>query len=245
MRILLLLATLIACAGCANVVPRDAMDSRVRRTGFSVARPPNSAWFLRRDEQSADSLMFRRSVSGDTHTVFFSVRVLGLERGPWSDDDFEQLVRKHNVAVEDEQQFEVVSYASEREVRQGQSCVRYAMETIERHKPLVPGVELRMQFLGLACRHPLWPNGFVDAFYSERGAARDLDETFEAEGAQLLEGVTIELSPGTPAALLIAPRCRRSPCWSTNFTGTGRTSPLRTASSRPLAPAPSVLLRST
>ena len=200
MRALLLLVLLLTCGGCANMVPRDAMDSRYSRTGFSAARPASSEWYLLRDEQSANSLMFRRHVPGETHTAYFSARMLKLEREPRSHEDFEGLVRESNVVVGDPRRFEVVSYSAERELRQGQQCVRYVMETIERQNPLVPTLELHMRFLGRACRHPLWPSAVLDAFYSERGAAPDLKETFEAEGSLLLEGVLIEVGPGTPAA---------------------------------------------
>jgi hypothetical protein len=196
----LLLAVCSLAIGCANRLPASALAPRLQYQGFSSARPPNDNWYVNRNEQDHTTLLFRREVSGNTHSFFFAVQLNKLEREPRSNEDFAELVRGHMVAVTDPQRHEVLSYHSEPEPRQGQFCVRYSLQTLDRKSPVLPGRELSMNFEGLACRHPLWPNAILDAYYSERGVAHELDSTLHSEGEQLLQGLTIEVQPGLPAA---------------------------------------------
>ena len=154
---------------------------------------------MNRDEQKPTTLLFRREVSGNAHSFFFSVELSALERTPTSDDDFAELVREKMVAVTDPTRNEVLSYEATPTSRQGQFCVRYQLRSLDKKSPVVPGQVLNMNFEGIACRHPLWPNGVLDSSYSERGPAEQLDPSLESEGEQLLQGVTIEVEPGTPA----------------------------------------------
>ena len=193
--------TLLAAAvACANKLPASALTPRLQYQGFSAARPPNNNWFVNRSEQDHTTLLFRREVSGEAHSFFFSVQVSALERAPTSDDDFAELVRRHMVAVTDPRRHEVLSYEANPVSRQGQFCLRYSLRTIDRNSPVLPGLELHMNFEGIACRHPLWPNAVLDAYYSERGPSDELDPSLRHEGEQLLQGVTIEVQPGVPAA---------------------------------------------
>jgi hypothetical protein len=104
------------------------------------------------------------------------------------------------VAVGDPQRREVLSYRANPTSPQGQFCVRYSLQSIDRKSPVLPDIELNMNFEGIACRHPLWPNAILDAHYSERGPARELDPSLHPEGEQLLRGITTEVEPGVPAA---------------------------------------------
>jgi hypothetical protein len=154
---------------------------------------------MNRDEQRPTTLLFRREVSGEARSFLFSVELSALERNPTSDADFAELVRTKMVIVTDPARHEVLAYEVTPTYRQGQSCVRYQLRTLDKKSPVLPGQVLRMNFEGIACRHPLWPNGVLDASYSERGPAEDIEPSLKSEGEQLLRGVTIEVEPGKPA----------------------------------------------
>jgi hypothetical protein len=194
-----LLALSCTLVACANRLPASHLQSRVQYQGFSASRPPNDSWFMNRDEQTPTTLLFRREVIGAAHSFFFSVQLVALERTPTSDDDFAELVQAMSVAVTDPSRHEVVSYEATPTSRQGQSCVRYQLRSLDKKSPVAPGQVLRMNFEGLACRHPLWPNVVLDMSYSERGLAEKIDPSLRSEGEQLLQGVTIEVGPNTPA----------------------------------------------
>lgn len=184
---------------CANRLPASRLEPRLQYQGFSASRPPNGSWYMNGDEQKPATLLFRREVSGEARSFFFSVELSALERTPTSDDDFAELVRTKMVAVTDPIRHEVLAYDATPTSRQGQFCVRYRLRSLDKKSPVVPGQVLRMNFEGIACRHPLWPNGVLDSSYSERGPAEDIDPSLKSEGEQLLRGVTIEVEPGTPA----------------------------------------------
>lgn len=199
---LALVVVISACAAivaCTNRLPASALAPRLQYQGFSVARPPNDSWYVNRNEQNHTALLFRREVAGEAHSFFFAVRVSALEREPSSDDDFTELVHRYMVAVNDPQRHQVLSYDAMPTSLQGQFCLRYTLQTIDRKSPVLPDRHLRMSFGGIACRHPLWPNAVLDAHYSERGPLNELDPSLHHEGDQLLRGVVIEVAPGVPA----------------------------------------------
>jgi hypothetical protein len=204
-RFMLEITALASCGlliGCATRVPASALPPRLQYQGFSSARPPNDHWFINRHEQQPGLLLFRRDVVGASHSFFFAVQMRGLQREPRSNEDFADLVHQSMVEVTDPERHQVISYGAEPVTHQGQYCLRYTLETIDRRSPVAPGLELNMNFEGLACRHPRWPDVMLDAFYSERGVPQELDPTLAAEGEQLLRGITIEVAPGRdPAAV--------------------------------------------
>lgn len=185
-------------AGClSNVVPTHRMLPTLQQQGFSAERPPNGEWYLRRSEQKPTVLLYRRKAIGETHSFYFAVRLERLEREPESSEDFAELVRKRATTTT---RNEVLHYEAEPTTRQGQVCLRYVIRAIDRGSPHHPGKELAMNLYGVACRHPLWPDAVLDAFYSERALPEQLDPSLHAEGEQLLRGVTIEVAPGEPAS---------------------------------------------
>jgi hypothetical protein len=103
------------------------------------------------------------------------------------------------IAVTDPARHEVLAYEAMPTSRQGQFCVRYEMRSLDKKSPVSSGQVLRMNFEGIACRHPLWPNGVLDSSYSERGLGEGIDPSLKSEGEQLLRGVTMEVEPGMPA----------------------------------------------
>ena len=194
-----LLALSSAHLACANRLPASQLDPKLQYQGFSASRPPSDRWYLNRDEQTPTTLLFRREVSGEAQSFFFSVQLSALQRTPTSDDDFAELVRAMSVAVTDPSRHEVLSYEATPTSRQGQLCVRYQLRSLDKKSPVLPGQTLRMNFEGIACRHPLWPDGVLDMSYSERGLSEQIDPSLRSEGEQLLQGIIIEVEPGTPA----------------------------------------------
>jgi hypothetical protein len=198
----LAILTLVVCVvttNCATKQSASTLAPRLQHQGFSSPRPPNNSWFMKKSEQNPTTLLFRREVPGKTHTFFYAIQLSQLEREPSSNEDFTELVHQLMVAVDDPGRHEVLSYVSRPSPRQGQFCVRYTLRVIDRKSPVFPGRELRMNLEGLACRHPLWPNVLLDAFYSERGMPEELEPALGIEGEQLLKGLIIEVKPGVPA----------------------------------------------
>lgn len=194
-----LLAPVVLLIACANRQPASRFDARLQHRGFSAARPPHDQWFLLLSEQSPPNLLFRRTVAGSAHSFLFEAQLASIEGAPASDVDFAAFVEKRMTAIRDTDRFSLLSYQGQLAPRQGQVCVRYAMETLDRENPLFPGVELRTSFKGVACRHPAWPDTILDWRYSERAPASELDPSLAAEGDALIEGIVIETAPGVPA----------------------------------------------
>jgi len=154
---------------------------------------------MNRDEQTSSTLLFRREVSGEAQSFYFSVRLSKFPKAPSSDDEFVQMVETMSVTVTDPSRHEILSYKATPTSRQSQFCVRYELRLLDKKSPAVPAKVLIMHIAGIACRHPLWPDVVADMYYSERGISEQIDPSLRSEGEQLLQGIVIEVAPGTPA----------------------------------------------
>ncbi len=150
-------------------------------------------------EQSPAILLYRRKVSGERHSFFFTAELVTLERTPSSDEEFFRTIKKKLPATENPDRFEVLSSAATPTSRQDQFCVRYLVRALDKGSPASSSQPLAMTMNGIACRHPLWPDGAVDWYYSERAPVGKLDSSLDAERKELLRGIVIEVEPGVQA----------------------------------------------
>ncbi len=181
-------------------VQYDNMAPRLSYQGFSFDRPPNRLWYMRQSEESYTSVTLRRDfwVPSSTHTFYAVVQIGGIARQPESHEEFAALAR--NEEQHAEYQILKESYTQQLVTRQNQWCIRFESSYRIPDHPEVPDGELRMVLRGYRCLHPAWPERTLDFFYSERGLVDEIDPELWAEGEVFLQGVGIDVAPGTPAA---------------------------------------------
>jgi hypothetical protein len=164
--------------------------------GFSVEKPSNILWYIRRGEQSPSQVIFRRPTGSDTHTVYVQVALGGLERCPTSHEDFAELARSQGQFAP----YEVEETRRDHEMVtiQNQWCIRIETDAITRGAPNSPDQELALVIRGYRCLHPSWRRTTVDFFYSERGLPEEIEESYQAQGESILGGVRMDSAPYTP-----------------------------------------------
>jgi hypothetical protein len=181
-------------------VQYDNMAPRLEYQGFSFNRPPNRKWYFRQSEQSHTSAMLRRDFwfPSNTHTFWATIHIGEIDRQPSSHEDFANLARMEEQHAP--YQTDLVSYEQQLVTRQNQWCIRFESSYSVIGHPVVPDRELTMTLSGFRCLHPAWPERTLDFYYSERGLPDEIDPELPAEGEFFLEGVQIDVAPGTPDA---------------------------------------------
>jgi hypothetical protein len=200
-----IVVVLLSAAACVpytwfDKVQYDNMAARLEYQGFSFERPPNRLWYFLQSEQSYTSVTLRRDfwIPSDTHTFYALVAIGGIDRQPESHEDFAELARSEEQKAD--YPIEKESYEQHLTTRQNQWCIRFDSSYKVTGHPKVPDRELRMILHGYRCLHPAWPERTLDFYYSERGLPSELDPKLSSEGETFLEGVRIDIAPGTPAA---------------------------------------------
>ncbi len=194
----------VALFGCLLGSPSeicyDAMAARLSYQGFSFKRPPNRNWFIRRSEENFTDVTLRRELSdpGTAHSFYASVSLGDISKDPESHEEFAELARL--TAQEASHEARRVSYTQSLATRQNQWCIRLESVDVEGGVPGAADEDLTVLVRGYRCLHPTWPKVTLDCFYSERGLSRELDQNLSDEGEAFLEGVQIDVAPGTPAA---------------------------------------------
>jgi hypothetical protein len=180
-----------------NQIFQPQMSFRLSFRGFSVDRPTNITWYIRRDEQSYTQVLFRRPTGSDTHTVFVEVGLGRLEGRPASHEEFAEMAQSRGQVAA----YEVEETRRHQELVtiQNQWCIRTETDAVTRGAPNAPDQELTLVVRGYRCLHPTWPATTLDFYYSERGLPDEIDEDYQAQGERILEGVRIDVSPNTPA----------------------------------------------
>ena len=199
-----LIAGLLILGGCAHLLNRVSyshMSPRFAYQGFSFDRPPNRHWYLLRSEESYTAVILRRETGfSKTHTFYAQVALASIARQPLSHADFAALLRAENEPHRVTYEVRKLSDEQTLATIQNQWCVRFDKIALVRGAPVAPDDGLRMIIRGFRCLHPAFPKATVDFFYSERGRPGDLDPALAEEGERFLQGVRIDVAPGTPAA---------------------------------------------
>jgi hypothetical protein len=194
------LVCLIGCASYFDKVTYDQMARRLSYQGFSFDRPPNRNWYLLKSEQSYTDVTLRRDFwnPSKTHSFYASVSLAALPGQPATQEEFAELARLKEQRADYE--VKTVSYEQHLTTRQKQWCIRIDATYDVRGAPVAPDRELTMTIRGYRCLHPTWPKTTLDFFYSERGLPSEIDPKLSKEGEKFLEGVRIDVAPGTPAS---------------------------------------------
>ncbi|MFQ5472998.1 MAG: hypothetical protein ACE5FA_08965 [Dehalococcoidia bacterium] len=177
----------------------DNMAPRLEYQGFSFERPPNRKWYFRQSEQSHTDVTLRREIFSlsTTHTFYAQVSLGGIEEVPSSHEEFAELARSKGQEAPYETR--TISYKQQLTTRQNQWCIRFDSSYKVIGHPDVPDRELLMILGGYRCLHPTWRKVTLDFFYSERGLREEIDPKLSEEGEVFLQGVRIDVAPGTPA----------------------------------------------
>jgi hypothetical protein len=181
-----------------NDVPASPflMASRLQYRGFSLPRPENSYWHAIVSEQTHTHAIFRRVLSGRTHTAFVSVDLNSMPRPATSPDDFAELVRQDQ--IQNTNRFVLESYQHHPTTIQGQWAIEFEVTIRDSGAANSPGQPLTLRTSGYVVRHPTFPDGIVVIRFSERGMPQEFDPKVEAEAKNIIQGVRLESSPGHP-----------------------------------------------
>jgi hypothetical protein len=190
------LAPLLAC-GCLHVneVGHDDMPSHFQYDGFSFERPANPAWHYYRSESSPTDVIVRRELDSRTHSFFVRIAWMPLDHTPATHEEFVELFHQ---PVRDQPPESDIQATAEPAERQGQWCARTHLEATVTHPPRVPDQVLRLVVAGYACLSRARPRQALVFMYSERGLPAEIDPALQAEGADVVEHVVLESSPGVP-----------------------------------------------
>jgi len=201
-KVVFLTATISLFCGCVarggyigpNKVYPYSMAPRIHHTGFSVARPKSPDWYLYVPEQEQARAVFRKDLRGRTYSFVAEASLRQIPRNPSSEEDFASLVKQDE--IHDEERFQLVYYHQHLELRQGQWCLFYAGNLLDKKAPNSPDQPLVFIVHGFLCIHPAFDKTVLHAQYSERGLKREIDPSFSEEGEQSLKEVRLESGPG-------------------------------------------------
>jgi len=196
-KIVTLLSIVALVSGCMMPLGKIStyqMIPKLEYRGFTVKRPADTRWYLNISEQDHTKAMFRMDDT-QTHTIFASIGLEGIEKQPASIDEFEQIVKSVMTAPSSNGTTKVLEYTSTKSMKQGQWCINYSSKSLAlsakvSDRPLV------MTIKGFAVLHPSWPKTVVNAHISQRGDEKDISPEIDKIGEQLLDGVRLESAPG-------------------------------------------------
>ena len=199
------LCATLPVSGCASApgyfgpdrVEPSRMRSHLVQKGYSVARPPNNAWYLLVSEQHPERLIIRRghleadhsafvSITLDTETadVTSSADLVSMISGQYRSTERIMLVRK--TVVPDEHRTGI--------------CVDFDVLGEDNTLHDGAGAPFRISYVGFACVHPTFPGRVVTAMYSERAPGAEFGESVPGDAKAILDSVVLESAPGTPAS---------------------------------------------
>lgn len=169
--------------GASAVLSAEKMSPRLQYRGFSLTKPAEKEWYLVMKEQSPQRAILHRKVKSPTRSVYFAAGLNLIDRAPQSPEDFARLV-KPNLT---DGSLQKPVYTPKATTVGGQPAIAYELSAT-----LPAGRDGKVRVLrdrGLIVLHPSHPVTVVQVVFSQRGTEGELDETLEAEGRALLEGV--------------------------------------------------------
>lgn len=195
----LFIMIIIAVVSCSShyIIPVSKMQPKLQYTGFSVARPPDTGWVARLDEQKDMEAMFRKELPSKTHTAFVSIKLRKLERLATSLEDFVN-IDKESYTFQDTIRFKMVNFTQAPGERQGQWCINYTERVQDRKPAIDPSTPLVARAYGFKCIYPTNKQLILVAEISERGKEEELDSLIIKEGQEILNGIILESAPGVP-----------------------------------------------
>ena len=194
---LLAIITIVSCNG-PSIIPASRMQPRLSFYGFTVARPPDTGWFVLLSEQKDDRAIFRKKLASTTHTAFVEINLKRMSRAASSLEDLVVLDKEKHV-FQDTVRFKMVNFTQASATRQGQWCVNWTEQVIDRNPAIAPNTPLASRAQGFRCIHPIYKNTVVlEAEISERGLEGDLDSLIIKEGEEILKSIVLTDTMGAP-----------------------------------------------
>jgi hypothetical protein len=193
------LIAIIATVSCRrNNVPASRMEPQLRFYGFSVARPPNTGWFALMNEQKDDVAIFRKKLSSNTHTAFVSIELRKMNRPATSLEDLVTIDKETHI-FQDTVRFKMLDFTQTPNTRQGQWCVYWTEQVIDRKPAINPNIPLVARAYGFRCIHPIYKQTVaLVAEISERGLEEELDPSIMTEGEAILKSIVLVDTLGVP-----------------------------------------------
>lgn len=197
--LLTMIITFVVSCGNRYIIQVSDMQPRLQYTGFSVARPQNTGWFVDIREQENKNFILRKNLSSPTHTAFVKIKLIQISRPANSQEDFD-IINRERHTFEDTIRFKLVSYTQYHGSKQGQMCLFWEEHVIDNNSILSPSHPLRGRSTGFACIHPLYKNNEVilEAEISERGLEGELDPLTIKEGEEILKSIVLTDTMGVP-----------------------------------------------
>jgi len=197
--LLTIIITFAVSCGNRYIIKVSNMQPRLQYTGFSVARPPDTGWVALSYEQEGMTAMFRKELPSKTHSAFVSIKLRKLDRPATSLEDL-VIIDKESHVFNDTVRFKMVNFTQTPTTLQGQWCVNWTEQVIDRNPAIAPNTPLAARAQGFRCIHPIHKSNQVvlDAEISERGLEEELDSLIIKEGEELLKSIVLESAPGVP-----------------------------------------------
>ena len=172
-------------------IPVSEMDYVMKFRGFSVQKPTDDRWRLRSDNQKPHIASFYFVPLSPTHSFNATVQVRGVPGDFVTKQDFKEFVDTR--LREHDSRFEELSFTSTLTELNGEWAVTYELRYLDKD-PVNSTTPLLMTIKGFMYVHPYWKNSVIDAFYSERGTADELDGTLDPVGQEIINGTSPEKS---------------------------------------------------
>jgi hypothetical protein len=199
--LLLFLLAVISFVSCKkpSIIPVSRMEPRLKFYGFTVARPPDTGWFVLLSEQKDDNAIFRKKLSSPTHTAFVEINLRRMSRAATSLEDL-VVIDKESHVFEDTVRFKMVNFTQTPTTLQGQWCVNWTEQVIDRKPANSPNTPLTARAQGFRCIHPIYTSNRVilEAEISERGLEDELDSLIIKEGEEILKSIVLTDTMGVP-----------------------------------------------
>lgn len=199
--LLTIIITFFVSCGNRYIIHVSDMQPRLQYTGFSIARPADTGWILSIKEQDYGTAMFRKYLEkypGDMrHTAYVSVNLCKMQRPAASLEEFVN-IDKETHRVSDTLRFKLINITQTPDTLQGQWCVYWTEELLDRKPAINPSLPLTLRNYGFTCLHPAFKEIVLEARVSERAPEGEFDPLTFEEGKQMLKSIILESAPGVP-----------------------------------------------
>ncbi len=197
----LFILIIVAVVSCSShyIIPVSKMQPRLSFYGFTVARPPDTGWFVLLSEQKDDVALFRKKLPSTTHTAFVEINLRRMARAATSLEDL-VAIDKEKHTVHDTLRYKMVNFTQTPANRQEQWCVNWTERVIDRNPAQAPNTPLSLRAQGFRCIHPIYTSNRVilEAEISERGLEGELDSLIIKEGEEILKSIVLTDTMGVP-----------------------------------------------
>jgi hypothetical protein len=126
-----------------------------------------------------------------------SAKLRTIQRIPTTPQEFAEIEKDFHI-FQDTTRFELKDLKQTTGTRQGQWCVYFEEQIIDKKAPNAGDRELVGRGIGFVCLHPSFSNTVVFADCTERGFANELNDQLLEEGKALLQNIQLESAPGIP-----------------------------------------------